>query len=58
MVPDMPTITERIPDDALVVRGGRNRPEDIRHAISLRQRFSILQGGIEDEQSKNFRRLS
>ena len=26
----MPTITEKIPDDALVVRGGRNRPEDIR----------------------------
>ena len=27
---DMSTITEKIPDDALVVRGGRNRPEDIR----------------------------
>jgi hypothetical protein len=26
----MPTITEQIPDEALVVRGGRNRPEDIR----------------------------
>lgn len=26
----MPTITEEIPNDALVVRGGRNRPEDIR----------------------------
>lgn len=25
-----PTITEKIPDDALVVRGGRNRPEYIR----------------------------
>lgn len=26
----MPAITEKIPDDALVVHGGRNRPEDIR----------------------------
>jgi len=26
----MPAITENIPDDAFVVRGGRNRPEDIR----------------------------
>ncbi len=24
---------ERIPDDAIVVRGGRNRPEDIRRGI-------------------------
>lgn len=29
----MPTITEKIPDNALVVRGGRNRAEDIRRAI-------------------------
>jgi len=27
---DIPAIAERIPDDALVVRGGRNHPEDIR----------------------------
>ena len=27
---DMVAIPEKIPDDALVVRGGKNRPEDIR----------------------------
>jgi hypothetical protein len=26
----MPPTTARVPDEALVVRGGRNRPEDIR----------------------------
>lgn len=28
----MPTIIDKISDNALVVRGGRNRPEDIRRA--------------------------
>jgi hypothetical protein len=31
----MPTITGKISDDALVVRGGRNRPEDIRRATGM-----------------------
>jgi len=31
----MPTITVKIPDDALVVRGGHNRPEDIRRGTGM-----------------------
>jgi len=32
---DNPVIVEPLPDEALVVRGGRNRPEDIRRGMGI-----------------------